>query len=153
MKLLQNFIAERSRSCPAHFGRMRTAQRRLTDAIRGANIALLPFAASFRIAAASAPLQSRGRNPAGPATVRTGRYQLKEFTMEVILREDIERLGSRGDVVKVAAGYPQISLPKRWLSRPPSPTRRLSSRSGNLTLQRNELKARRGSVKIMGEST
>jgi large subunit ribosomal protein L9 len=34
--------------------------------------------------------------------------------MEVILREDIERLGSRGDVVKVAAGYARnFLLPKR----------------------------------------
>ena len=34
--------------------------------------------------------------------------------MEVILREDIEKLGSRGDVVKVAAGYARnFLLPKR----------------------------------------
>ena len=34
--------------------------------------------------------------------------------MEVILREDIERLGSRGDVVKVAAGYGRnYLLPKK----------------------------------------
>jgi large subunit ribosomal protein L9 len=34
--------------------------------------------------------------------------------MEVILREDIERLGSRGDVVKVASGYARnFLLPKR----------------------------------------
>jgi len=34
--------------------------------------------------------------------------------MEVILREDIERLGSRGDVVKVAAGYARnFLLPKK----------------------------------------
>jgi len=34
--------------------------------------------------------------------------------MEVILREDVERLGSRGDVVKVAAGYARnFLLPKR----------------------------------------
>lgn len=34
--------------------------------------------------------------------------------MEVILREDIERVGSRGEVVKVAAGYARnFLLPKR----------------------------------------
>jgi len=34
--------------------------------------------------------------------------------MEVILREDIEKLGTRGDVVKVAAGYARnFLLPKR----------------------------------------
>src|SRR5436190_1470652 len=37
-----------------------------------------------------------------------GRFRLprhKGVPMEVILREDVERLGTRGDVVKVAAGY------------------------------------------------
>jgi len=34
--------------------------------------------------------------------------------MEVILREDVERLGTRGDVVKVAAGYARnFLLPKK----------------------------------------
>ena len=34
--------------------------------------------------------------------------------MEVILREEIEKLGRRGDVVKVAAGYARnYLLPKR----------------------------------------
>src|ERR1700729_757200 len=34
--------------------------------------------------------------------------------MEVILREDVEKLGSRGDVVKVAAGYARnFLLPKK----------------------------------------
>jgi large subunit ribosomal protein L9 len=34
--------------------------------------------------------------------------------MEVILREDIEKLGSRGEVVKVAPGYARnFLLPKR----------------------------------------
>lgn len=34
--------------------------------------------------------------------------------MEVILREDIEKLGSRGDVVKVASGYARnFLIPKR----------------------------------------
>ena len=34
--------------------------------------------------------------------------------MEVILREDVEKLGTRGQVVKVAAGYARnFLLPKR----------------------------------------
>ena len=34
--------------------------------------------------------------------------------MEIILREDIEKLGIRGDVVKVAAGYARnFLLPRR----------------------------------------
>jgi large subunit ribosomal protein L9 len=34
--------------------------------------------------------------------------------MEVILREDVEKLGSRGEVVKVAPGYARnFLLPKR----------------------------------------
>lgn len=34
--------------------------------------------------------------------------------MEIILREDVEKLGNRGDVVKVAAGYARnFLLPKR----------------------------------------
>ena len=34
--------------------------------------------------------------------------------MEVILREDVEKLGGRGDVVKVAAGYARnFLLPKQ----------------------------------------
>src|SRR5882672_679597 len=38
----------------------------------------------------------------------------RERTMEIILREDIEKLGSRGDVVKVAAGYARnFLLPRR----------------------------------------
>ena len=38
--------------------------------------------------------------------------------MEVILREDIERLGSRGDVVKVAPGYARNYLLPRKLAIP-----------------------------------
>ena len=34
--------------------------------------------------------------------------------MEVILREDVEKLGNRGEVVKVAAGYARnFLLPRR----------------------------------------
>lgn len=36
--------------------------------------------------------------------------------MEIILREDIEKLGSRGDVVKVAAGYARNFLLPRKLA-------------------------------------
>src|ERR1700685_182476 len=38
----------------------------------------------------------------------------EETAMEVILREDVEKLGSRGEVVKVAAGYARnFLLPKK----------------------------------------
>src|SRR5207253_385779 len=38
----------------------------------------------------------------------------EESLMEVILREDIEKLGSRGEVVKVAPGYARnFLLPKK----------------------------------------
>lgn len=40
--------------------------------------------------------------------------------MEVILREDIEKLGSRGDMVKVAAGYARNFLLPRRLAVPAS---------------------------------
>jgi large subunit ribosomal protein L9 len=37
-----------------------------------------------------------------------------EIEMEIILREDVEKLGARGEVVKVAAGYARnFLLPKR----------------------------------------
>ena len=50
--------------------------------------------------------------------------------MEVISREDVDKLGTRGQVVKVAAGYARNSLlPKRRPLPPPKPTRRLSSRN------------------------
>ena len=50
--------------------------------------------------------------------------------MEVILREDIEKLGNRGEVVKVAPGYARnFLLPKRLAVAATSRTRRSSSRS------------------------
>ena len=54
--------------------------------------------------------------------------------MEVILREDIEELGSRGEVVKVAPGYARnYLLPKRLAVRRPNPTRRSWSRNARRT--------------------
>ena len=51
--------------------------------------------------------------------------------MEVILREDIDKLGQRGQVVKVAAGlraqFPAAEASWPW--RRPNPTRRSWSRS------------------------
>ncbi len=45
--------------------------------------------------------------------------------MEVILKEDVPKLGNRGEVVKVAEGYGRNFLCRRsWPLKPPSPTRR-----------------------------
>jgi large subunit ribosomal protein L9 len=41
---------------------------------------------------------------------------LGEFTMEVILKEDVAKLGSRGDVVRVAEGYGRNYLLPRKLA-------------------------------------
>ena len=50
--------------------------------------------------------------------------------MDVILREDVEKLGTRGQVVKVASGYARnFLLPKSWPSPPPNRTRRSWSRN------------------------
>ena len=57
--------------------------------------------------------------------------------MEVILREDIEKLGSRGQVVKVAAGYARnFLLPKRLAVAATEANRRSSSRSARRTCAR-----------------
>ena len=50
--------------------------------------------------------------------------------MEVILKEDVPKLGNRGEVVKVAEGYGRnFLLPQEaWRLRPPSPIRPSSSR-------------------------
>src|SRR5262249_45752343 len=61
-----------------------------------------------------APAQAADRNqaraPAGARAVRHGLGTLTRFTvwgceMEVILREHVDNLGRRGDIVKVAEGY------------------------------------------------
>ena len=50
--------------------------------------------------------------------------------MEVILREEIGKLGRRGDVVKVASGYARnYLLPNRLAVAATEATRRSSSRS------------------------
>ena len=49
--------------------------------------------------------------------------------MEVILKEDVPKLGSRGDVVKVAEGYGRnYLLPHKLAIRPRRETRQSSSR-------------------------
>ena len=49
--------------------------------------------------------------------------------MEVILKEDVNNLGHRGDVVKVAAGYGRnYLLPQKLAMEANAPTRRSSSR-------------------------
>ena len=73
-----------------------------------------------RISGVCAPHQRRldGRHQEGAqhraAAVRGAVLGREETGMEVILREDIEKLGSRGQLVKVAAGYARnFLLPKR----------------------------------------
>ena len=66
----------------------------------------------------SAPAAIERRHQEGAqhrlAAVRGGDISGREATMEIILREDIEKLGARGEVVKVAAGYARnYLLPKR----------------------------------------
>ena len=57
--------------------------------------------------------------------------------MEIILREDIDKLGARGHVVKVAAGYARnFLLPKRLAWQPRIPTARSSNRKARLTSAR-----------------
>ena len=55
--------------------------------------------------------------------------------MEIILREDIDKLGQRGEMVKVAAGYARnFLLPRKpGRGRPPNPTKRSWSRSARRT--------------------
>src|SRR5580704_10092215 len=87
VRLLSSFIAERGKIVPRRIsGVCAPHQRRLSDAIKKArNIALLPFSAAA-----------------------------EEASMEVILREDIDNLGIRGQMVKVAAGYARnYLLPKK----------------------------------------
>src|SRR5437763_937147 len=50
------------------------------------------------------------------AALRGNDLRQEEFLMEVILREDIEKLGSRGEVVKVAPGYARNFLLPRKLA-------------------------------------
>src|SRR6185369_14974851 len=46
------------------------------------------------------------------------RWRSEERTMEVILRDDVDKLGHRGDVVKVADGYGRNFLLPRGLALP-----------------------------------
>ena len=53
--------------------------------------------------------------------------------MEVILREDVDKVGARGALVKVAAGYARnFLLPRKLAVRPPSPIAKSSNRNAKL---------------------
>src|SRR3954447_6781222 len=87
-KMLNAFISERGKITPRRItGVCAPHQRRLSEAVKQArNICLLPFAAAV----------------------------YETIAMEVILREDIEKLGTRGQVVQVAPGYAcNFLLPER----------------------------------------
>src|SRR5579883_1660781 len=78
----------------------------------GARSSLAAFRACARRTSGGSRTRSRRR---GTSRCCRSRHRSKqEETMEVILREDIEKLGSRGQVVKVAPGYARnFLLPKR----------------------------------------
>src|ERR1700733_11946345 len=87
LRMLSSFISERGKIVPRRISGVCTPhQRRLAQAIKQArNIALIPF-----------------------ATAISGAF------MDVILKEDVDKLGSRGDLVKVASGYARnFLLPQR----------------------------------------
>src|SRR4029079_10820236 len=54
----------------------------------------------------------------GPAPLRLG-----ELTVQVILRQDVEKVGLRGEVVDVARGYARNYLLPRKLAEPATPAR------------------------------
>jgi large subunit ribosomal protein L9 len=67
--------------------------------------------------------------------------------MEVILREDVEKLGNRGEVVKVAAGYARnFLLPKKLAVAATGSSKKIVSRSGRATCARKP--RRRANSKI-----
>src|SRR5579883_2093844 len=78
----------------------------------GARSSLAAFRACARRTSGGSRTRSRRR---GTSRCCRSRHRSKqEEIMEVILREDIEKLGSRGQVVKVAPGYARnFLLPKR----------------------------------------
>lgn len=58
--------------------------------------------------------------------------------MEIILREDIEKLGSRGDVVKVAAGYARnFLLPRRLAVEATGPNKKIVEQERQAHLRRD----------------
>src|SRR5271165_3212277 len=68
---------------------------------------------AHRISGGSPP-PSRRRGISRCCPLRRSSNGGEETGMEVILREDIEKLGSRGQMVKVAAGYARnFLLPKK----------------------------------------
>src|SRR5579872_6505398 len=78
-------------------------------------------ARSFRGASRAYARRTSGGSPTPSRRRATSRCcpsrrssKREEIAMEVILREDIEKLGNRGQVVKVASGYARnFLLPKR----------------------------------------
>src|SRR5207237_9315422 len=75
-------------------------------AVRGRARQDRPPAADRRVYAA--PAAAFGRHQAGAqhrAAALRGEILREIFQMEVILKEDVQKLGHRGDVVKVSDGY------------------------------------------------
>ena len=67
-----------------------------------------------------APAPGRGRGQAG---ARDGAAPLLHALMQVILRQDVEKLGLRGDVVDVAPGYARNFLLPRRLAETATPAK------------------------------
>jgi ribosomal protein S18 len=93
VRLLQNYLPERGKILPRRIsGNCATHQRMLAEAIKRArNIALLPY------------------------TTDEGRDVKKAHT-KVLLREDVDDLGARGEIVRVRAGYARNYLLPRNLA-------------------------------------
>src|ERR1022692_1317641 len=102
MKMLHSFVAERGKIVPRCSTHSWRSAARLSRAA---------FPASARRTSGGSPTPSR-RRATSPCC--RSRRSSRSRIMEVILREDIERLGNRGQVVKVADGYARnFLLPKR----------------------------------------
>ncbi len=99
VRLLQQFVAERGKIVPRRLTGVCTTHQRGLGACHQAG-------SQHRFAALCSPLLSARR-----------------LVMEVILKEDVNKLGHRGDVVKVADGYGRnFLLPKKLAmeaTRPP----------------------------------
>jgi large subunit ribosomal protein L9 len=76
--------------------------------------------------------------------------------MEVILREDVEKLGSRGEVVKVAPGYARnYLLPKRLAVQASASNKKIVEQERNAHLRREakQLSDAQDLAKLMGNVT
>ncbi|MEP6715465.1 MAG: 50S ribosomal protein L9 [Terriglobia bacterium] len=76
--------------------------------------------------------------------------------MEVILREDIDKLGARGDVVKVAAGYARnYLLPKRLAVTANDSNRKIveQERQSHLRKEAKEVGEMQDLAKLIGGAT